>query len=239
VYTSIGELRGFYEPRVPGRYVVWPNYQGFFIGGSSDYRKRIALDGSLNAMVSPDNAYDEFSIWFRPIIRVSDKLMVTYEIRLDGQYNGRGFVQIDSMSNIVFGNRDVNTLENVLDVRYIFKNDLSLNLRLRHYWSAGDYNWFYVLGDEGQLNSYPGYTANHDFNFNSFSLDMIFSWQFAPGSSLIVYWKNNILGEEAYIIPSFADNIRHTFNYPQLNQFSVKVLYYLDYQYLKRKSKNR
>jgi hypothetical protein len=103
----------------------------------------------------------------------------------------------------------------------------------RHYYSQGKYNSFYTLMGNGYLIANPAYNENHDFTFNSFNVDMVFSWIFAPGSSLNVVWKNEITGEKAYATGNYFNNFDDNFHEPQLNNISFKVLYYIDYQRLK------
>jgi hypothetical protein len=67
-------------------------------------------------------------------------------------------------------------------------------------------------------------------------MDMVFNWRFAPGSDLILVWKDAIYSEFEEIKPKYIDNINSTFNSPAFNHLSLKVLYYLDYNYLKRKT---
>ena len=120
--------------------------------------------------------------------------------------------------------------ENVFSGRYMFKNNLSLSLWMRHYWYQGVYDEYFSLNDEGRLEENTDYTGNNDFNFNTFNIDLVLNWEFAPGSNLSVVWKNSILHEDQYIIDDFLDNLQRTMQSDQLNQISIKVLYYLDYQ---------
>jgi hypothetical protein len=136
---------------------------------------------------------------------------------------------------VIFGNRDVTTIENIFSSDYIVKNDLSLSLRLRQYWSKGEYGNFYTLMEDGFLNTGQDYEyeINKDFNFNSFNIDLVFTWLFAPGSSLNVVWKNAILHEQSGAMSNYFDNFGLLWNSPQYNSLSLKILYYLDYQFLR------
>ena len=69
-------------------------------------------------------------------------------------------------------------------------NKLSLNSRVRHYWSNVKYTDFYWLKDNGHLSEPIAYNANHDLNFNAFNLDIRLSWNFAPGSELTLYYQS-------------------------------------------------
>jgi hypothetical protein len=118
----------------------------------------------------------------------------------------------------------------------MFKNDLFLSLRVRDYWSKGEYDNYYTLLESGRLEPNRTYLTTNDFNFNAFNIDLVFGWQFAPGSAINIVWKNSIIEEESVIINDFFDNFNNTIASPQQNSISVKLLYYLDYQSVKRKN---
>ena len=88
--------------------------------------------------------------------------------------------------------------------------------------------------DDGGLT--PGvYTGNPDYNYNAFNIDMVYTWRFAPGSELTLVWKNAIYAGDSTIIYDFRDNLRDMFDAPMINSLSFKLLYYLDYQNLKKR----
>jgi len=70
------------------------------------------------------------------------------------------------------------------------------------------------------------------------------SGPFAPGSEMVVVWKNSVFTfkeANSLIMQSDEDlnrdyfyNLSHTIGSPAANSFSIKVLYYIDYQYLKK-----
>ena len=105
---------------------------------------------------------------------------------------------------------------------------------VRHYYSQGKYYQFYTLLDDGSLQPNPTYEGNADFTFNSFNVDMVFAWIFAPGSSLNFVWKNEITTEKDNVSGNYFNNFTDTFNEPQRNNISLKVLYYIDYQRLRK-----
>ena len=144
--------------------------------------------------------------------------------------------------DIIFGRRDQITWENVLNASYIFTNRMGLTLRVRHYWSTLTYRSFHVLDENGHLaeTDYTGHDENdyslHNTSFDAFNVDMVYSWVFAPGSELSVVWKNAILRGDTQYDPAYFDNLKNTLESAQTNSFSIKVLYYIDYLSLKKKS---
>lgn len=232
---SLNRGYDYYEPRTKGRFYRNPLYTNGNFNFSSDYRKPFALDGGIT-LQSDEASYLEKAISLRPIFRFSDQLTLDHRLRLSEQDNDRGYVN-KTNNEIIFGNRELKTIENTLSSRYMFRNNLSLSLWMRHYWFRGTYNGFYTLQDDGLLAQNETYDRAHDFNFNTFNIDLLFDWEFAPGSNLSVVYKNAIMHEEAHIVNNFFDNFGNTIDAPQLNSITVKFLYYLDYQSLQRKKR--
>lgn len=128
----------------------------------------------------------------------------------------------------------MNTISTTVSSVYKFTNKMSLSFRLRHYWSSAQYKGYYQLDKDGSLNEYTNYGKNHNVNFNAFNIDMVFFWQFAPGSELNLVWKSSLLKREALIDPDYYHNFQTTLKSPQNNMISLKVLYYLDYLKIKK-----
>ena len=67
-----------------------------------------------------------------------------------------------------------------------------------------------------------------NFNFNAFNTDLIFAWQFGPGSFLSVVYKNQLQQDEQIIQTSYFDNVQSVFESGQRNTLTLKVVYFLD-----------
>ena len=232
----------YYEPRTPGRiFLNSPTYRGF-AGFDTDARKKLTVSFrcyvGITTLISPTigrNPY--YGGTLTPSLRVNNKLSLGLSCNLTKDNGDRGYVDTDEWGTIIFGKRYLTNLTNSVSIRYLFKNNLSLSLKGRHYWARGDYKSFYDLSDDGHLIDNISYNKNHDFNFNAFNIDMIFQWQFAPGSSLNLVWKNSIYNEGDEVINSYSENFKNTVQSKQLNIVSLKLLYYFDYLYLVKKKK--
>jgi hypothetical protein len=150
--------------------------------------------------------------------------------------NDIGYVTSDKLTgDIIFGKRNNRTITNTITSGYIFTARSYLSLRLRHYWSIADYdNNFYFLNSDGTLSS-ATYTKNPDNNFNTLNIDLVYTWRFAPGSEMTIVWKNSIFSSGGTIYKRFGENLSNMFDSPATNSLSLKVLYYLDYQNLRKK----
>jgi hypothetical protein len=112
---------------------------------------------------------------------------------------------------------------------------MSLSLRARHYWLMGLYDQFYDLQSDGHL--LPNdYHSDEDFTYNAFTVDMAYRWEFSPGSELAFVWKNaiNLFNEDDFD-KTYILNLENTLSSPATNSFSIRILYYIDSQYFKKK----
>jgi hypothetical protein len=231
----------YYEPRIFGRFYTFPtNYRG---GGfiSSDYRKKVALDVRVNYRVFNENKRSTINVFVSPRWRVNNKLSFIYESTYEDRVDDIGFVYKDPYSDtITLGRRNLQTISNTLSGVYKFTNKMSLSVRGRHYWSRATYYGYYNLEKDGSLTQY-NHQISHDVNFNAFNIDVVFFWQFAPGSELNLVYKNAVLKSESAINYDYYYNLRGSLNSPQNNSISVKVLYYIDYLTIKKalRKKNR
>jgi len=237
-YFYPGEHYDYYEARSDGRRFIKPGefLMNFFY--SPDYRKTFMADlgvgiGASGKYKNNDNSfYYGFNIG--PRWRISNQAFLTYSFNYENQQNEYGFYDF-GIDTIFFGKRQRNTITNSINASYIFTNKAGLTFKLRHYWSAADFKEVLVLNEEGNMDPYEA-NEIYDIDYSFFTIDLLFRWQFAPGSEMSVVWKNNIELFGMKLSNSYFDNLNSTFDSPQLNSFSIKVLYYLDYQYLRKKS---
>lgn len=230
----------YFEPRSPGRYYTFPvnnNIGGYF---NTDYSKKLAGSMNMNYRWFDEEGRFRFNIGVFPTYRISDKISCTAGVYSETWNNDVGWVHTLEDS-IVFGRRDVRTIEGSLYVSYSPGIAMAFSINLRHYWSYAAYNAFYNLEADGGLGStsYNSFlsdgSSGDDISFNAFNIDFVYTWYFAPGSELSLVWKNAIYTFGSEIAPNYFDNLDKVFDSPQDNNFSIKILYYLDYLYLKKK----
>jgi hypothetical protein len=232
----------YFEPRVAGRYLEFPTNRVISGWFSSDYRKKIALDGNISYRKFDQEGRENLYLSLQPRFRVNDKLFFIYEIEQFRGKNDIGFSTIldNAQDSIIMGRRLAVTTTHQLDASYIFNNKMGLTLRMRHYWSTAKYNNYFLLGEEGTLEAsdYTGIDdlgeSIHDVSLNAFNIDCIFNWQFAPGSFFTAVWKNSILRRINNTEERFVENFGNTIDADQNNNFNVKVLFFVDYLKLKK-----
>ena len=239
LYAAIQPLgyNNYYEPRMWGRVYKMPlNYSGEW-RFASDGRKPFLYHHNLGITNSPENNNFQYIIGFTPRVRFSTRFSITLDMQFEKGMNNRGWVatSYDSLMNpsIFFGRRDVTTISNILNARYIFSTKTSLSLRARHYWSQAKYLSFYTLNVDGSLCP-ANFIEDQNINFNVFTIDLQFVWYFAPGSEMSIVWKNAINTWGDQLVHNYFTDLGNTLNTPQSNSFSVRVLYYIDYLSIKK-----
>lgn len=226
------------EPRVEGRYAKTLRYYYGYIGFSTDYRKPIAIDLTQNM----SNFIDQFKMeGYNTDVsiryRASNKLNLKYSFSFYYDPFNVGYVTVDSLNEIIYGGRKLHTYINLLSANYLFNETMRISLVGRHYWNTGVYRKFFAIMDDGSYDSNYDYSNNHDFSYNAFNIDLVYTWIFSPGSQLTFAYKNSIEDETIFTNSKFGKNFSNTLNAPQTNSLSLKLLYFLDYLYLKRKNK--
>ncbi len=227
----------YFEPRENGmRYNKTKRYFYSFIGISSDYRKKLALDLTLNLSNFLDEYKGEgYNVDVTPRWRVNDHLSIKYTFSYYYDPYNFGHVTFDSLGNNIYGLRKLNTLINTINLQYIFNKNMSVTLAGRHYWIRGAYRRYMTLQDNGDVITNDEYSVNNDFCYNVFNIDLLFAWRFAPGSDITIGYKNAIENETSELVSHFGKNLDQTLHAPQVNSFSLKVIYYFDFLYLRKK----
>lgn len=223
-----GNTNDYYITRVQGRFyrsnAHWWNNYNF----NSDWRKPLSIYlhlGHSNRFDSNEHGLfgDAEVEW-----RIGQHLKLNYMNGFNNSYNEYGFVDKNSQGDsIVFANRNVYKLSNVVNISYVINNKTSVNMRTRHYWSGAVNKDYYLLQNDGSLAGHSEYAENKDLNYNALNVDLNFRWIFAPGSELCLAWKCASVSTKDDVNKNYWSNLKNSIN-EQANSLSVKVLYYID-----------
>lgn len=234
-----GKQKDFYEPRTDNfsRYFKTNASGNVNAWASTDYRKKFALNLSIGGYTRFGNDNNS-SFWFKikPRYRFSDKFQVNYSFRFSKEFNEKGYVTTLDNNAIIFGNRNTKTIINSISSSYNFNTKSSLALSFRHYWYPVQYSkTYYNLSKNGLLNpvSNSTYSKNNDLNYNAWNLDLSYSWEFAPGSQLVALYRNSLYDNNELSRLSFSKNLDELLSNAMTHNFSLKFIYYLDYNQLK------
>ena len=234
VHTNV--YTGYFLRRSPYYYLG--------INGSSDSRKKLYVSWRLGAAESPlpNDPYWAGNLGLR--YRFSDKFQLSSSMEITQDKGNWGAAKRSNGSLIlnqdaspVISRRDLKTNTFILSSQYNFTSRMNVNIRMRHYWSILQNTNFYNLNTDGYWRD-TTFFANENLNFNSFNVDMFFTWDFLLGSRLTIAWKN-ALGSNVFIDPyrngSYGKNFGKAVDNPHSNEITVKIVYFLDYLKLKRR----
>jgi hypothetical protein len=228
----------YYEPRVAGYMYIQPAEYNFGPWISTDYRKKFAIDFVFSGYLASRNKSSGFETIIGPRYRISDRLLLQYQIDYQLIFNNIGYVMdsLDASQNrvIIFGRRDLRIITNVLTAGFMVTSRMSLDFRLRHYWVTAPYYCYFRLRNDGNLDPL-NFAQNHDLNYNLLNIEISYTWNFAPGSQLSVVWKNAVNTSTNVIENDFLQDCNSTIGAPASNSFSIRLLYYLDAGYLKKR----
>ena len=227
----------FYEPRKYGRVFQNKARINANLWWESNSAKKLSWGGSVYAGTGGVFHRKNLDMNLSGKIRFSSKFSVDGSTYASFSHNQSGWAARIG-DTIFFSRRNVNSVENVLNIKYNFTNKMGLTLRARHYWSKVSPQQFFVLDTYGKLQTPENpFTGNVKQNYNYLSVDMVYNWQFAQGSFFSIVWKD--IGESfnREFEKNYTKNLENTISGNQFNSLSVRVIYFLDYLTMKRKLK--
>ncbi len=231
----------FYEPRTTGYFVNTARRVGINTWWESNSAKKLSWGGNLFFGVGDlfKRRAQEMGLFGK--IRFNSKFSIDHSFNLSNTNNQAGFAGKQN-NEVYFSRRQIRSIENVLSSKYNFTNRMGITLRARHYWSKVDPRQFYTLDSDGNLNTPTNaFTKNVNQNYNFFSVDMVYTWQFAQGSFINIVYKQ-IADEFRFGQPvenNYGKNVSNTLNTPQFNSLSLRVIYFIDYLTAKSKIKRK
>lgn len=221
-----------YEPRTVGRYLKTPAMINPWVYINTDNRKKFRIRSKIDYYSYDEKGHYNLKYQFNPNYKFSDKLRIYYDLGLDYTNNDKGFAG-KTDADIFIGNRNRFTLENGITSQYTFNDKMSLNLSFRHYLSEVTYKNFYTLNYDGTLTDTSLFTENRNGTFNSWNIDLRYSWYFAPGSQLTLLYRNAVGNYLEQSQLGIKENFSRLFQEPMVNSISLKLTYYIDYNQAK------
>lgn len=228
------ENHDYYEPRISNRYLIVPASKNAYFNISTNYNYKFAFDifASYGKINEPGREDFDFSI--SPRYRFNDKFSLIYAISPSIQKNNVGWVDyVSDSESIIMARRNRHTLNNSLTGKFSINSQMNFNLSVRHYWSYAENNAFYTLQENGLLLENESYTDNKNSNFNTWNLDLSYSWWFAPGSQATVLYRNNAFNFDRTIDKSYGNNFNNLFTDNLNHAFSISIRYFIDYNQAK------
>ncbi|MEX2595986.1 MAG: DUF5916 domain-containing protein [Salibacteraceae bacterium] len=232
------ETYDYFEPRALGRWFKLPPQAEGSAFISSDYRKTVAVDSRIRYGYVA--AFDRHVINYRlaPRFRIGDRFFAIPEFIITETKNDRGFVPDNDPDEIYFGRRNTRNIENIVNAQFVFNPTSSLNVAFRHSYTDVDYQSFALLEQDGSLTS-ASLSGVNDLNFNTFNIDVRFSWWFAPASEIVLLYRNVVAATGNTVGSSYLVNLDRAFAAPMQNNISFRLSYFLDYNTTRNRLINR
>jgi len=228
----------FYEPRTANeeRFFTRPENISLTPTLSTNYNRKLAVDFKPFYYFINMKDRNLYGFFLSPRYRFSDHLSLIYEFNFYRENNDLGYADTD-ISNIYFARRNVIAYTNTLNGKYTINDKMNFNLAIRHYWSYTINREFYTLQDDGYLLPNTTYNQNKDKNYDTWNLDLSYSWWFAPGSQISILYRNNasLFETETNFNRTFEGNFKKLLNNDNLTHiFSISMRYFIDYNSLKK-----
>jgi hypothetical protein len=244
IETSLGEQRDYFEPRDQenDRFYTFNNFTSGRMYIFTNSNKALSGSGNLSyaTLFDSERDFKEYRLRFGPNFRFNDKFTLEYDINYERKIGSRGYVtQLDN-DDIIFAERDQKTVENSISGSYNFNALNSLKLSFRNYWStATNKEELFTLEQDGSQSKDDGHTITSleldpNRNFNIWNLDFSYEWQFAPGSQLIALYRNQLFNSTSQSRDTFSESLNDLFDQDIQHTFSIKMIYFLDYNSIKR-----
>ncbi len=240
LYVEPGKQYDYFGPRTENRYFLYENTVSLNGYISSNSNKPFSYFSSINLYTQFEDARDLFSysLDFGPRLRFNDHFSLNYSFGYNDTKGSRGYVT-DFNNDIIYGERDQLTIVNSIRGSYNFNSFHALSLSFRNYWATVDYDdELFVLLENGKLSKEDGYTINDfedpNINFNTWNLDVSYTWQFAPGSQLSALYRNQLFNFSNAASDNYLDSLGTLFEEPIQHTFSLRLVYFIDYNNVKQ-----
>lgn len=232
-YYDYFELRSNYKK------LMRPSW--FYVGlnGSTDSRKRLYGYWNIGFAESKDVYNDMYyrlnnGIRYRFSQRLSAEL--SNNLQSDNGQIGYAFER-EANGEPIAALRKVYDVTTVLSGIYNFTPRMNMTFRGRHYWSKVTNRKFFTVDGDGNWVDRP-FLTGRDQNVNIFNVDVFYVWDFRLGSRIVAGWKNWVDPQSTNDIktrPGYTQNLNHVFNMGHGNEFTIRFIYFLDYQDLRKK----
>ncbi len=219
------------------------SYLGPWLGINGDDRKMIVPylwfnwsrgDGgrTRRSSVSPE-------IDFKIASRFTAALSPSYSRSTDDIQPQGPWTGVDSLTHYVFAHLEQKELALTMRFTYPFTANTTLQVYAQPFISKGTYSNVRELSATPRAKDYDSrYQAvtdtsitNHitGFNFKQFRSNIVFRWEYRPGSTLFVVWSQGRVGsKDVEGTHSFRGDMSDLFNLTPDNSFLVKLSYWIN-----------
>jgi hypothetical protein len=244
---TVGQLGGTYDDRTArgGPAVRQNPFVAPWVYLQGDDRRPVVPMLSVNYVVG--DAGHSHSLDFGPQVdfKVASRLSGSVASHFSRSHNDiqwyGNVVDPDSgATHYTFAHLAQTTVSVTLRLNYTFTPTMTLQVYAQPFVAKGSYSNVRELSGTPRAASYDdryrpygdaAVTANPGgFNYQAFQSNVVFRWEYRPGSTLFVVWnegRQGYAGEEG--TNTFQGDLRDLFRIHPLNTFLVKMSYWLNY----------
>ena len=237
---GVSKLKDWYETRTEDRFILDPSLLTTSFGIDSDNTKKFSFGTDYIFTNYKNYQYNEnkFQNEFRFYVdyRISEQFSINMRTSNEKRNDDVGFL-MKRNGLIYFGLRNIKSIENNLRMEYNFNRDSSLSLRFRNFWSTADYyEKLFELLDDGTRKevNYSILNRNPNTNFNIWNLDLNFEWWFAPGSNMVLLYRNQIFNTDNQSGINYYNSLKNLFETSTEHQLSLRLNYLIDFNKIKK-----
>ncbi len=237
---GVSKLKDWYETRTEDRFILDPSLLTTSFGIDSDNTKKFSFGSDYiftnykNYQFNENKFQNEFRFYVD--YRISEQFSINIRTSNERRNDDVGFL-MKRNGLIYFGLRNIKSIENNLRMEYNFNRNASLSLRFRNFWSTADYyEKLFELLDDGTRKevNYSILNRNPNTNFNIWNLDLNFEWWFAPGSNMVLLYRNQIFNRDDQSGINYYNSLKNLFETPTEHQLSLRLNYLIDYNKIKK-----
>ncbi len=128
----------------------------------------------------------------------------------------------------LFGTRDVDQFDMSMRGTVTFTRTVSLQFFAQVFLAKGRYDDFSELASPDRLvpYAYDRSSADPDFNEKVLNANLVFRWEYLPGSTFYLVWTQARSGDNGLYGRTFSDNLSDAFKLPMDNVLLAKVSYW-------------
>jgi hypothetical protein len=213
-----------------------PSKYNFWYYANTDNRKAVSAfyNGSHWADTENSSRWDIYpGVNWRATSSMSLNVGVRYAINHDDSQWVENVTEDSGAVHYVFGRIDQKTVSFNTRFNYTMTPNLSLQVYMEPFVSAGNYSNYKELVD-GRAEAYQdryqaySYDGNADFNIRSFRTTNVLRWEYRPGSALFLVWQQGRSDSLDYGDFRFGRDFSGVFSAPAKNVFLIKFSYWLN-----------
>ena len=233
--------RDYDKPRANNRYVLEPeNFQAKLVVQSNknkNFSYRVQWNKFNYFKEDFNERKSQNRIYISTLYRFSDRFSLELKSNHIDFKDDIGY--LDTINeNIYFGRRNIKSVENNIDFSYFFDSKKWVNLKLRNYWSRAKYdNSLFLLDLNGKRTQvdYSLLEFNPNTNFNIWNVDISFEWWFAPGSNMILLYRNQLFNNDNSVGLDYLQSLNNLFDFNAQHQLSLRINYLINLNRKKNK----